>query len=118
MTAPADITPLSVLQDLNKVSRDLDFMGDKLYEADRAAVQSREDYILAYNLAYLAAAGSIPQREATALVKTHTQRLAAEVADLEVRKYRQRIRILERRIDVGRSNVGVVRAETELAKAR
>ena len=60
--------------------------------------------------------GTVPEREATALLEVDSVRLAAKLAEAELRILRSEIRILENRIDVGRSVVGVLRMEANLAR--
>lgn len=109
-----DVTTISAVQEMNKISREMDFAWDKLAEWERKAVDARETYTVAYNTEYLKAEGSIPERKALAENATHTERYAAEGAEAEVRIWRVKIRVLENRVGVGRSNVAVLRLEKEL----
>ena len=58
----------------------------------------------------------MPEREAQALIATEAVRLAAKLAEAELRILRNEIRVAETRIDVGRSVVGVLRMEASLAR--
>lgn len=111
-----DVTTISAVQEMNKISREMDFAWDKLAEWERKAVDARETYTVAFNTAYLRAEGSIPERKALAENATHTERYAAEGAEAEVRIWRVKIRVLENRVGVGRSNVAVLRLEKELER--
>ena len=116
------ITPLLAVQNLTQISRDLDAAGYKLAQAERRSVEKREAHTLAWAKAYLSTGGEdsrgkpfpVATREAKATIATADTRIAAEAAEAEVRIVRSDIRILERRIDVGRSTVGVLRAEAQL----
>lgn len=112
----SETTPLSAIRRLTAISNDMRVAGEELKVADRAAVDAREAYTLAYNKAFVRAEGSMELRKALATVATHVERYAAEVADANVRDWRNRIRIMERQVDVGRSVVGVLRVEAETAR--
>lgn len=109
-----NITPLLAIQNLTHISRELDTAGEQLGFWERKAVEKRETYLVAFNTEYLKSEGSIPERKAIAENATHGERVSAEMAEAEVRIWRSKIRVLERRIDVGRSTVAVLRAETQL----
>ncbi len=111
-----DVTPISAIKELTKLSRLLDDAGQRLHEAERKAVNARHRYTVEKSKAFLAAEGSVQAREATAVVATDLERLSAELAETEVRILRSDIRILENRIDVGRSVVGVLRAEAAVTR--
>jgi len=65
----------------------------------------------------MVAIGSVDARKHTAVIETHTQRLAADVADAAVRHLRRRIDAVKTRIDVGRSYGAAIRAELNLSQA-
>jgi hypothetical protein len=116
MPEPIDITPVSAIKELTKMSRLLDEAGYRLHDAERKATNTRHRYTIEKAKAFLAAEGSVQAREADALVSTDADRLSAELAETEVRILRSDIRILENRIDVGRSVVGVLRAEAQVVR--
>lgn len=111
-----DITPTTAVIELAKLSRELDAAGLRLHDAEREAANTRHTYTVDKAKQFLAAEGSVQAREAQALVATATQRISAELAEAELRIIRSDIRILENRIDVGRSVVGVLRAEAQAAQ--
>jgi hypothetical protein len=112
-----DITPNSAVLELAKLSRQLDEAGYRLREAERKAVNAKHIYTVEKAKAFLASAGSNAQaREAQAIIDTAEQRITAELAEAELRILRSDIRILENRIDVGRSVVGVLRAEAQVIR--
>lgn len=113
MTAPA--TPTEVALHLAGLARDLDTTVRQLEDADKDATEKRGAADLAYSRAFLAAEGSMDLRKHRALVETHDQRMAADVADAVVRHLRRRVDALRIRIDVGRSYGAAVRAEINLA---
>lgn len=113
----SDITPTTAVMELAKLSRQLDETGYKLRDAERKAVNTKHVYTVEKAKAFLAAAGSNAQaREAQAIIDTAEARIAAELAEAELRILRNDIRIIESRIDVGRSVVGVLRAEVQVTR--
>ena len=110
----SDVTTVSAVQAMNRISREMDTAWEQLSHWERKAVETREDYTVAFNTAYLTAEGSIPERKAIAENKTHTERYAAEHCEAEVRIWRAKMRVLENKVGVGRSNVAVLRMEKEL----
>lgn len=112
-----DITPNSAVLELAKLSRELDVVGFKLRDAERAAVNKRHTYTVEYAKALLAADGSnVEARKAQAVLAVADKLISAELAEAEVRIIKSDIRILENRIDVGRSVVGVLRAEAQVVR--
>ena len=109
-----DVTTVSAVQAMNRISREMDTAWEQLAFWERKAVETRQDYTVAYNMAYLASEGSIPERKAISEGKTDAERLAAEHAEAEVRIWRAKMRVLENKVGVGRSNVAVLRMEKEL----
>lgn len=112
MTAPATAT--EVVQNLARLARELDQTVRALEMADRDWVEKNAAADLAFSRAYMAATGSIEARKHTAVIETHQQRLAAEVAEAVVRHLRRHIDALKVRVDVGRSYGAAVRAEIAL----
>ena len=113
----ADITPNSAVMEMARLSRQLDELGFRLKAAEREAVNTEHAYRVAKAKALLAVdEGTVPEREAKALLATQEQRLAAKRAAGELSILRKEIQIAETRIDVGRSVVGVLRIEASLAR--
>jgi hypothetical protein len=112
----SDVTPVTAVMELTKLSRLLDEAGYRLKDAERKAVNAEHTYRVAKAKALLAQEGTVPEREAKALLAVDAERLAAKLADAELRILRSDIRILENRMDVGRSVVGVLRAEAQVAR--
>jgi hypothetical protein len=86
----------------------------QLETADRDWVEKNAAADLAFSRAYMGATGSIEARKHTAVIETHQQRLAAEVAEAVVRHLRRQLDALKVRVDVGRSYGAAVRAEIAL----
>ena len=113
----ADITANSAVVEMARLARQLDEAGYRLKDAEKKAVQAEHAYRVAKAKALLSVKdGTVPEREATALLEVDSVRLAAKLAEAELRILRSEIRILENRIDVGRSVVGVLRMEANLAR--
>lgn len=112
-----DLTPNTVVSGLMGLARDLDAATKKLRTVEHQAVTTREDYTLAYAKALLKSDGSNSEiRKAAATEATHTERIAAELADAEVRLLKEEMWTIKTRIDVGRSAAAALRAEIELAR--
>lgn len=112
----SDITPNGAVLELAKLSRTLDEAGYRLHEAERKAVNAKHVASVEFQKAFLSAEGSVQARTAQATIDTADKKLAAELAEAELRILRSDIRILENRIDVGRSVVGVLRAEAQVVR--
>ena len=112
-----EITPNGAVMEMARLSRQLDELGFRLKAAERDAVTKEHAYRVAKAKALLSVKeGTVPEREASALLATQEQRLAAKLAAGELSILRKEIQIAETRIDVGRSVVGVLRMEASLAR--
>ena len=112
-----EITPNGAVMEMARLSRQLDELGFRLKAAEREAVNTEHRYRVEKAKALLAVdEGTVPEREAKALLATQEQRLAAKLAAGELSILRKEIQIAETRIDVGRSVVGVLRMEASLAR--
>ena len=112
-----EITPNGAVMEMARLSRQLDELGFRLKAAEREAVNTEHASRVATAKALLAVdEGTVPEREAKALLATQEQRLAAKRAAGELSILRKEIQIAETRIDVGRSVVGVLRMEASLAR--
>lgn len=109
------LTAAAVSEHLAKLSRQLDDLVQQIDTAEKEAVNAREDYTLAHSRAFLAAEGPMDVRKHTAIEQTHTERLAAELAEATVRGLRRQLDSVRVRIDVGRSMGAALRAEVSLA---
>ena len=116
MTQPVDVTPVSAIKELTKLSRLLDDAGQRLHDAERHAVNTKHTFTVERAKAFMGAEGSVQAREAQATIDTEDQRIAAELAEAELRILKSDIRVLEARLDVGRSVVGVLRAEAQVTR--
>jgi hypothetical protein len=111
-----DVTPLTVVQNLLELARQLAELSSGLGDLEQKAVEAREDYITAHAKAFLRSEGAMELRKQQALLDTHDERLAAETAEALVRQRREQIRAINTRIEVGRSAAAALRAEIELAR--
>ena len=113
----SEITPNSAVMEMVRLSRQLDELGFRLKAAEREAVKTEHRYRVEKAKALLAVdEGTVPEREAKALLATEADRLSAKLAAAELSILRKEIQIAEVRIDVGRSVVGVLRMEATLAR--
>lgn len=115
MIPSGQMSASEVAQHLLALSRDLLRFTDELNAKDIESVELAEDAKVSEAKAFIRAEGPVDQRKALAVVETHSERLAARVAEAEVRALQRSVRTLERRIDVGRSHGATVRAEVAMS---
>lgn len=113
MTEP--LTPNAVAKQLARLAHQLDDLVAAIDDAEKRAVNSREDYTMAYAKAFLTSEGSMEIRKHLATEQTHDTRIAAELAEQLVKGVRRSIDTVRIRIDVGRSLGAALRAEAGLA---
>ena len=112
-----EITPNTAVMEMARLSRELDDLGFRLKAAEREAVTTEHRYRVEKAKALLAVdEGTVPEREAKSLLATEAVRLAAKLAGAELSILRREISIIETRIEVGRSVVGVLRMEASLSR--
>ena len=113
-----DITPTSAMQEMSRLSRQLDAEGSKIRGLVLDAVRKRHAYTIAYAEALVLADGSNAEiRKAQATLATEAKLLAAVLAEAELDIVRSDIRdILHRRLDVGRSVFSFVKSEAALIR--
>ena len=115
----ADMTPNSIVSHLLQFGRDLDQLTRDLDGVERRAVEAREAYSRAKDKALLTVEGeTVGEREARARLATGTEKIAADLADAEVRNARARIAAIKARIDIGRTAASTLRAEIALDGVR
>ena len=113
-----DITPTSAMQEMTRVSRQLDAEGSKIRGLVLDAVRKRHAYTIAFAKALVSADGSNAEiRKAQATEDTAQLLLDAVLAEAELDIIRSNIRdILHRRLDVGRSVFSFVKSEAALIR--
>lgn len=114
MTRPevgGTLTPIQVGKVLGKLTHEIGDKLDELRDADLEAARSKTEYDRAFAIAFKQCSGSEAARRHMATEMCHGRRLAAEEAACKVRDIKARIRLLETRIDVGRSYGAALRAE-------
>ncbi len=109
----ADITPTTAMQEMTRLSRQLDFEGAKIRALVLDAVRKRHAYTIGFAKALVSADGSNAEiRKAQATLATEALLLDAVLAEAELDILRSNIRdILHRRLDVGRSVFSFVKSE-------
>lgn len=112
MTEPLSLNRIA--SHLAALAGDLSTTVKQLEQVDRDLVEKRGAYDLAYSRAFLAAAGSVDARKHKAVIDTHDQRMAADLADAMVRHLKRRVDEIKTRIDVGRSYNSAVKTEMNL----
>jgi hypothetical protein len=111
VTAPGLPTPTAVALRLAELSRMLDTCQTDLVRLDEDAVRCRARYEVAHAKAFLESTGTVDERKQLALLAVADERLAAELADQQVRGCRTRLAVLRDQVEVGRSLGASVRAE-------
>lgn len=104
-------TPLDVGRWLSTLTHEIGEKLDELRDADLEATRAKADYDRAVAVAFKQCSGSVEARRHMTTEMCHGRRLAAEEAACRVRDLKARIRLLETRIDVGRSWGAALRAE-------
>jgi hypothetical protein len=110
-----DMTLGDVAERLAGLSRDLDKQTGEAERLDRASVDARHRFEIAYSRAFLSSTGSMDMRKHHAVIATEIEKLEAEIADQVLRACRARIATLKVQIDTGRTLSAALRAEVALA---
>lgn len=114
---PPPLTAMAVAEHLAELAKELDGLVKRTGEEDLIATTLREEYLRSYAKAWRSSQGSVEARKQIAISLTGDERMAAEIADCQVRDLRRRIDAIRIRIDVGRSLGTTVRAEVGLASS-
>ena len=102
---------------LMELSRMLDVQTGDAEKLDRAAVEARHRYEIAYSRAFLSSTGSMDMRKHHAVIATEKEKLDAEIADQVLRACRARIATIKVQIETGRTLSSALKAEISLAGA-
>lgn len=111
------LTAHDIAKRLAERSHELDDLVASLITAEREAINRREDHTLAYSKAFLRSDGAMDMRRHIATEQTHAERVAAELAEAEVRGIKRQIESVRTKIDVGRTLGATLRAEVSLGGA-
>ena len=108
----SNLTPHDVIENLVRISKEIDETTDEIAEADKKAVLARVAHQRERARIFLVTEGSMDIRRYTADLETaDTTLLASELADQEHRAAVGSIRALRDRLEVGRSISPLVRLE-------
>lgn len=113
----SDMTLGDVAERLGQLSRDLDKQTGDAEKLDRAAVDARHRYEIAFSRSFLSSTGSVDARKHHAIIATEVEKLDAEIAEQVLRACRARIATIKVQIETGRSLSAALRAEVSLAGA-
>jgi hypothetical protein len=102
---------------LGILSRELDKQTSDAERLDLAAITARHAYEVAYSRAFLSTTGAEYTRKHYSVLETEGEKLAAEIAEQQLRACRTRIGTLKVQVDTGRSLSAALRAEAALAGA-
>lgn len=104
-----------ITERLSMLSRALDEQTDSAEVLDRAAVESRHAYEIAYARTFLTSDGAMDVRKQKSVLATDSEKLAAEIADQKLRASKARISTIKVQIDTGRSLGAALKAEMAFA---
>src|SRR6478752_6967223 len=99
----SDTTLSNLTAQLGAASRLLDVAQAELADAELRAVQCRSRADVAEAEAFMNATGNIEERKRQALVVAQELLLQAETADAGLRTARSKIKVIQTKIDVGRT---------------
>jgi hypothetical protein len=100
-----------ITERLAMLARALDEQTDSAEVLDRAAVEERHTYEIAFAKAFLTADGAMDIRKQKAVLATDHEKLAAEIADQKLRACKARIATIKVQIDTGRSLGAALKAD-------
>lgn len=109
------LTANGINRQLAKLTRQHDELLSEVDEIEKTAVHAREELTRCYAKAFLQATGAMDVRKQEALLETSDQRVAAELAEQQVKGLKRRIESVKLRVDVGRSLGASLRAEVGIA---
>jgi len=103
--------PNAINQQLGTLGRELGELVDLLGDAEVEAVKLRLDFERRESIAFLQADGSVEKRKHEARLEAQEAEEEFLLADAKVRYLKTRIRVVETRIDIGRTLGATARAE-------
>ncbi len=106
-----DLTPLTVVQTLSQIGKDLDEKADEVEVLDEAWVRLKAAYKRAYARAFIDSTGAVDVRRYTAELETADMNLEVELAEQVLRAAKEALRVLRDRLEIGRSLGAVLRME-------
>lgn len=106
-----DLTPLTIVNTLSDIGRNLDVKADEVAELDEKHVRLRAAYKSSFARAFMNATGAMDARRYTAELETADALLEAELAEQVLRASREALRVLRDRLEIGRSLGAVMRLE-------
>lgn len=107
----SNLTPHDVIENLTRISKDIDSVTDDITRLDEEAVRARVAQKRAYAKAFLSVEGSMDVRRYTAELATIDTLLESELADQKHRAAVTAIKALRDRLEVGRSLGPLIRLE-------
>jgi hypothetical protein len=107
----SNLTPHDVIENLTRISKDIDSVTDDITRLDEEAVRARIAQKKAYARAFLSVEGSMDIRRYTAELATIDTLLESELADQKHRAAVTSIKALRDRLEVGRSLGPLIRLE-------
>lgn len=106
-----DLTPLSIVQTLSQIGRELDAKAAEVETLDREWVTAKARYKREFARAFLNASGAVDVRRYTAEQDTAELFLEVELAEQVLRAAKEALRVLRDRLEIGRSLGAVMRLE-------
>lgn len=88
------ITPGQIVEELQRLSREMDKGANALYDAECKLADAELSYDTAYSKSYLNSTGNIPDRQALAKLQTGEEKLKADLARAEFNRVKTKMRML------------------------
>lgn len=110
-TVTENLTPLTIVNTLSQIGRDLDAKSAEVAALDEKHVRLKAAFKSAFAREFLTADGSNDVRRYTAELATADALLEMELAEQVLRAARESLRVLRDRLEIGRSLGAVMRLE-------
>lgn len=107
----SNLTPHDVIENLTKISKEIDKVTADIARLDEEAVRARVAYKRAHARTFLTTEGSMDIRRYTAEVETSDACLELELAEQKLRAAVGQVKALRDRLEVGRSLSPLLRLE-------
>ena len=104
-------TPVDVARRLMELGQLFDQATKEIAELDEAHVRARQKYTVEYARKFLTGTGAVENRKQQAVMDLADELLEAEIAEQLLRACRERIKTLDRQMEIARSVGATTRAE-------
>jgi hypothetical protein len=108
-------TPNDIVLRLADLSRSLGVAVEELAKLDESYVRAKSRHEFEYAKNYMSLDGTVEERKQATILTVKDYRLDMDIAESRVRAQKELIRLLQTRIDIGRTMSATVRSEVALA---